>query len=330
MQQLTGIEPEKLLADLQGVVYDNPMHPDADGNPRLETADEFLSGNIREKLNYMRQHHANDPRYAQHIAALEQAMPEQKRFEDTDIRLGMRCVSPEIVTKFMHDTFRTPSYFANNVKAEYFTTSQTSGWEITGKGMDRHNRTANTLFGTKRMDACTLLENILNRRQLKITDPVERDGKVTYILNEKETELVNDQKRALEDAFQEWLLANSEMRDAVMEQYNIAYSSKRPRTYDGAHLEFPGMNTEITLRKHQRAAIAHALYGGNTLFAHEVGAGKTFSMIASIMEGKRLGLHSKSLLCVPNHLKQLFWNKIYMLLNSMLMHRSKQSPRQML
>lgn len=302
MAALTGFTQEKLQSDLKGVVYENPLHPNKDGSPRYETADEFLSGNVREKLNRMREEF---PDYTDHIAALEVSMPEQKTFADADIRLGMRCVSPEIVTQFMHEAFKTPIYFHGSIRADYFSDKEGSGWEITNKRNDRSNRIANSMFGTKRISPYEILERILNRQQIKITDPVEReDGSKTYVLNQEETDIANDQKRAIENAFQDWLVQHPQICDQIMEQYNIAYSSKRPRTYDGSHLDFPSMTTEIKLRDHQKNAVARALYGGNTLLAHEVGAGKTFTMIASIMEGKRLGLHQKSLLCVPNHLTE--------------------------
>lgn len=305
MASLTGFTTDRLLHDLKGVVYENPMRPNADGSPRYETTDEFLSGNVREKLNQMREQFGNDPAYADHITALETAMPEQKTFADADIRLGMRCISPEIVTQFMYDTFKTPTYWHNTIRADYFSDKEGSGWEIVGRKNDRHNRIANSMYGTKRIGAYDILERILNRQQIKITDPVERaDGSRIYVLNQVETDLANDQKRAIENAFQDWLVQHPQICDQIMEQYNIAYSSKQPRKYDGSHLEFPSMTTEITLRDHQKNAVARALYGGNTLLAHEVGAGKTFTMIASIMEGKRLGLHNKSLLCVPNHLTE--------------------------
>ena len=305
MAEITGFTQERLLHDLQGVVYENPLRPNKDGSPRYETADEFLSGNVREKLNTMRENYGNDPAYAGHIAALEAAMPIQKTFADADIRLGMRCVSPEIVTQFMHDTFKTPVYFRHTIRAEYFSDKEGSGWEITNKKNDRHNRIATSMYGTKRISPYDILERILNRQQIKITDPVEReDGSKTYVLNQEETDLANDQKCAIENAFQDWLVQHPQICDQIMEQYNIAYSSKQPRKYDGSHLEFPSMTTEIKLRDHQKNAVARVLYGGNTLLAHEVGAGKTYTMIASIMEGKRLGLHNKSLLCVPNHLTE--------------------------
>ena len=309
MQQLTGFTAEKIMEDLKGVIFENPMKMDDSGNPRLEAADEYLSGNIRKKLEFMQEHYADDSRYTQNIEALEKAMPIQLQAADIDIKLGAPCVPKEFVQQFMYDNFGTPHYMREMsfnkrscIKVDY--SDLTGRWSIANKVHDKGNTAANAKFGTKRKSAYEILEDCLNLQSTTVKDRVDNGGKEVSVINQTETEFAQEKQRQLQEAFKKWIYGEPERREEVVERYNRMFNSSRPREYDGSALEFPGMNNEIQLRKHQRDAVAHALYGGNTLFAHEVGAGKTYEMIAAAMEGKRLGLHNKALLCVPNHLTE--------------------------
>ncbi|MBQ6944679.1 MAG: helicase [Ruminococcus sp.] len=309
MQELTGFSEEKILSELKGVVFENPIKMDENGKPRLEASDEYLSGNIRTKLEYMKTFHAGDSRYAHNIAALEAAMPTRIEAADIDVKLGSPCVKPEIIQQFMYDTFKTPQYkqdfglgYKDSVTVQYAEINST--WFIPNKSSEKNNTAANSKFGTQRCSAYELLEDCLNLKNTVVKDAIERDVKKAYVLNQKETEFAQEKQRQLQETFKNWIFADPVRREEVVETYNRMFNSIRPREYDGSVLEFPGMNNEIQLRKHQRDAVAHALYGGNTLFTHEVGAGKTFEMIAAAMEGKRLGLHHKAMICVPNHLTE--------------------------
>ena len=309
MQQLTGFTAEKIMEDLKGVVFENPMKMDDSGNPHLEAADEYLSGNIRKKLEFMKENYADDSRYSHNIEALERAMPTRLQAADIDIKLGAPCVPKEFVQQFMYESFGTPNYMRemnwnkrSAIRVDY--SELTSRWSIPNKSHDKENAAANAKYGTKRKTAYEILEDCLNLQSTTVKDRVERDGKEVSVINQTETEFAQEKQRQLQEAFKKWIYAEPARREEVVERYNVMFNSTRPREYDGSALEFPGMNNEIKLRKHQRDAVAHALYGGNTLFAHEVGAGKTFEMIAAAMEGKRLGLHNKALLCVPNHLTE--------------------------
>ena len=309
MQQLTGFTAEKIMEDLKGVVFENPMKMDDNGNPHLEAADEYLSGNIRKKLEFLKENYADDTRYEHNIEALEKAMPTRLQAADIDIKLGAPCVPKEFVQQFMYDSFGTPNYMRemnwnkrSAVRVDY--SELTSRWSIPNKAHDKANTAANAKFGTKRKSAYEILEDCLNLQSTTVKDRIERDGKEVSVINQTETEFAQEKQRQLQEAFKKWIYAEPDRREEVVDRYNRMFNSTRPREYDGSALEFPGMNSEIKLRKHQRDAVAHALYGGNTLFAHEVGAGKTYEMIAAAMEGKRLGLHNKALLCVPNHLTE--------------------------
>ena len=222
-------------------------------------------------------------------------MPTRLQAADIDIKLGAPCVPKEFVQQFMYESFGTPNYMRemnwnkrSAIRVDY--SELTSRWSIPNKSHDKENAAANAKYGTKRKTAYEILEDCLN---LEVS-----------VINQTETEFAQEKQRQLQEAFKKWIYAEPARREEVVERYNVMFNSTRPREYDGSALEFPGMNNEIKLRKHQRDAVAHALYGGNTLFAHEVGAGKTFEMIAAAMEGKRLGLHNKALLCVPNHLTE--------------------------
>ena len=309
MQELTGFSEEKILSELKGVVFENPIKMDENGKPRLEASDEYLSGNIRTKLEYMKAFHTDDNRYTHNIAALEAAMPTRIEAADIDVKLGSPCVKPEIIQQFMYETFNTPRYkqdfglgYKDSVTVQYAEINST--WFIPNKSSEKNNTAANSKFGTQRCSAYELLEDCLNMKNTVVKDAIERDGKRVYVLNQTETEFAQEKQRQLQETFKNWIFADPVRREDVVETYNRMFNSIRPREYDGSVLEFPGMNNEIQLRKHQRDAVAHALYGGNTLFAHEVGAGKTFEMIAAAMEGKRLGLHHKAMICVSNHLTE--------------------------
>ncbi|MCR5109313.1 MAG: DEAD/DEAH box helicase family protein [Ruminococcus sp.] len=309
MQQLTGFTADKIMEDLKGVVFENPMKMDNSGNPHLEAADEYLSGNIRKKLEFMKENYADETRYSHNIEALEKAMPTRLQAADIDIKLGAPCVPKEFVQQFMYDSFGTPQYMREMsfnkrtcIRVDY--SELTSRWSIPNKTNDKANTAANAKFGTKRKSAYEILEDCLNLQSTTVKDRVERDGKEVSVINQTETEFAQEKQRQLQESFKKWIYAEPDRREEVVDRYNRMFNSTRPREYDGSALEFPGMNNEIKLRKHQRDAVAHALYGGNTLFAHEVGAGKTYEMIAAAMEGKRLGLHNKALLCVPNHLTE--------------------------
>ena len=310
MQELTGFTAEKILDDLKNVVYENPMKLDENGNPRLESADEYLSGNIRIKLEYMQEHYADDSRYEHNIQALENALPPKLEAADIDIKLGSSCVKPQFVQDFMYELFNTPYYLRGNewhrnnrICVSY--SDVTSRWFISNKADDKNNAAARNKYGTERCSPYELLEDCLNLKPTVVRDRVERDdGKSSSIVNQEETDFAQEKQNELQAAFKEWIYADPKRREEVVDTYNRMFNSVRPREYDGSALEFTGMNNEISLREHQKNAVAHALYGGNTLFAHEVGAGKTYEMIAAAMEGKRLGLHNKALLCVPNHLTE--------------------------
>jgi len=309
MQQLTGFTADKIMEDLKGVVFENPMKMDNSGNPHLEAADEYLSGNIRKKLEFMKENYADETRYSHNIEALEKAMPTRLQAADIDIKLGAPCVPKEFVQQFMYDSFGTPQYMREMsfnkrtcIRVDY--SELTSRWSIPNKTHDKANTAANAKFGTKRKSAYEILEDCLNLQSTTVKERVERDGKEVSVINQTETEFAQEKQRQLQESFKKWIYAEPDRREEVVDRYNRMFNSTRPREYDGSALEFPGMNNEIKLRKHQRDAVAHALYGGNTLFAHEVGAGKTYEMIAAAMEGKRLGLHNKALLCVPNHLTE--------------------------
>lgn len=312
MQDLTGFSAEKIMTDLEGVLFENPMLTDENGKPHLETADEYLSGNIRKKLEFMQKNYSDNSKYANNTEALKNALPKPLQAADIDIKLGATWLSPQIIQEFMYENLKTPVYCqekgyksygrSHNIKIEF--SPYTAEWSVVNKASDRNNKAANAKFGTARITAYEQLENCLNLRSTVIRDKVERNGKDAYVLNQKETDFAQEKQKELQECFKNWIFANPERREKIVEQYNVLFNSTRPREYDGSHLEFPGMNNEITLRPHQRNAVAHALYGGNTLFAHEVGAGKTYEMIAAAMEGKRLGLHHKALLCVPNHLTE--------------------------
>lgn len=301
MSELTGFNTEQIKTELKGVIFENPEEKDDSGQYKFETADKYLSGNIRAKLNYVKS--LDDEKFAVNIKALTAAMPKRLEACDIDVRLGCTWIDPKYIKEFVFDVLKANHYLRRAINIEF--SPYSAEWKVEGKSSDAYGSIANTNYGTSRKNAYQILEDSLNLKPMKVMDTIEMpDGKKKSILNQKETTLAQDKQNLMQNAFKEWIFKDPERREALVEKYNIIYNSTRPREYDGSHLEFPGMNSEIKLRDHQKSAIAHALYGGNTLFAHEVGAGKSFEMIATAMEGKRLGLHHKSLIAVPGHLTE--------------------------
>ncbi|OUP28817.1 N-domain protein, SNF2 family [Faecalibacterium sp. An192] len=293
---------ERITGELRGVIFKDPSEDVSDPEAGWQTADEYLSGNVRNKLQIARLAAANDPTFAVNVEALTKAQPKELEASEIDVRLGATWISPDIIQKFMAETFRIPFYMRYAIQVKF--SSSTAEWRIEGKTKTGHNDVmAYETFGTTRASAYKILEDTLNLRDARVYDTVEDDsGKPKRVLNKKETMLAGQKQQAVKDAFANWIWQDPQRRESLVKQYNELFNSTRPREYDGSHIHFVGMNPEITLREHQRNAIAHVLYGGNTLLAHEVGAGKTFEMAASAMEAKRLGLCQKSLFVVPNHL----------------------------
>ena len=304
MSQLTGKTTEELAGELQGVIFRVPGQLEQDGTPHYVTADEYLSGNVRRKLRQAQRAAQQDPVYAVNVEALTVAQPKDLDASEIEVRLGATWIDKEYIQQFMYETFRTPYYLQRNIEVKY--SSFTAEWQITGKtSVPYSDVAANTTYGTSRANAYKILEDSLNLRDVRIYDTIEdADGKERRVLNAKETTLAVQKQQAIREAFKDWIWKDPERRQTLVRQYNEEMNSTRPREYDGSHITFGGMNPEITLREHQLNAIAHVLYGGNTLLAHEVGAGKTFEMVAAAMEAKRLGLCQKSLFVVPNHLTE--------------------------
>ena len=304
MSQLTGKTKEELAGELQGVIFRVPGQLEKDGTPHYVTADEYLSGNVRRKLRQAQRAAQQDPVYAVNVEALTAAQPKDLDASEIEVRLGATWIDKEYIQQFMYETFDTPFYMQRNVQVNY--TPFTAEWQITGKSsISQNNVAAYTTYGTSRANAYKILEDSLNLRDVRIYDTVEdADGKERRVLNAKETTLAAQKQQTIRDAFKDWIWKDPERRQTLVRQYNEEMNSTRPREYDGSHIVFGGMNPSITLREHQQNAIAHVMYGGNTLLAHEVGAGKTFEMVAAAMESKRLGLCQKSLFVVPNHLTE--------------------------
>jgi N12 class adenine-specific DNA methylase len=298
MMQLTGKSEEELIEELRGVIFTNPV------TERWETADEYLSGNVRQKLEIARSFTENHPEYAVNVAFLEQVQPKDLEASEIDVRLGATWIKQEYIRDFMGELFQTPRALLGNVIDVRF--SPASGeWNISSKSRDSYgNVRVKMTYGTDRANGYRLLEDALNLRDTRIYDTIEEDGKDKRVLNKRETMLAQQKQDAIKAAFKEWIFRDPSRRADLVQEYNTRFNSNRPREYDGTHLSFQGMNPSINLRPHQKNAVAHVLYGGNTLLAHCVGAGKTFEMIASAMESKRLGLCQKSLFVVPNHLTE--------------------------
>ena len=293
---------ERITGELRGVIFKDPSDDVSDPEAGWQTADEYLSGNVRNKLQIARLAAANDPAFTINVEALTKAQPKELEASEIDVRLGATWISPDVIQKFMNETFQIPFYLRYAIRVKF--SPATAEWLIEGKTKTGPNDVmAYETFGTTRASAYKILEDTLNLRDARVYDTVEDDsGKPKRVLNKKETMLAGQKQQAIKDAFANWVWQGPQRREALVKQYNELFNSTRPREYDGSHIHFVGMNPEITLREHQRNAIAHVLYGGNTLLAHEVGAGKTFEMAASAMEAKRLGLCQKSLFVVPNHL----------------------------
>ena len=304
MSELTGKTSDELAAELQGVIFRVPGQVEKDGTPHYVTADEYLSGNVRRKLRQAQRAAQQDPSFAVNVEALTAAQPKDLDASEIEVRLGATWIDKEYIQQFMYETFDTPFYLQRNIEVNY--SSFTAEWQITGKSsVSQNNVAAYTTYGTSRANAYKILEDSLNLRDVRIYDTVEdADGRERRVLNAKETTLAAQKQQAIRDAFKDWIWKAPERRQTLVRQYNEEMNSTRPREYDGSHITFGGMNPAITLREHQKSAIAHVLYGGNTLLAHEVGAGKTFEMVAAAMEAKRLGLCQKSLFVVPNHLTE--------------------------
>ena len=302
MSRLTGKDEETLFSDLQGVVFLNPNYTEG-VNEKYLPADEYLSGNVRQKLTLAKAKAEQDPRYQINADALSQVQPADLTASEISVRLGATWLDTDYIRQFIFETLGTPYSARRSIKVHY--SSVTGEWRIEGKGQDRGNVKAISTYGTKRVNAYEIIEDSLNLKDVRIFDyQYDADGRRIAVLNKKETAIAQSKQELLEEAFQEWLWKDISRRDAVCRTYNILFNSNRPREYDGSHINFSGMNPEITLRKHQVNAIAHILYGGNTLLAHVVGAGKTYEMVAAAMESKRLGLCQKSLIVVPNHLTE--------------------------
>ena len=305
MSELLGTPGEygRITEELRGVIFRDPREAVADDPLRgWHTADDYLSGNVRDKLMVARMAAATDPAYAVNVAALEQAQPKDLDASEIDVRLGATWIDKDYIQQFMEETFDTPWRLRNAVQVKY--SPSTAEWQVTGKNATgRHDVMAYMTYGTDRASAYRILEDTLNLRDVRIYDTIEdADGKQKRVLNKKETTLAQQKQQTIKDAFRDWVWRDPRRREDLVRTYNELFNSTRPREYDGSHIVLGGMNPDITLREHQRGAIAHVLYGGNTLLAHEVGAGKTFEMAASAMEAKRLGLCQKSLFVVPNHL----------------------------
>ena len=302
MGRLTGKDEETLFSELTGVVFLNPDY--AEGvNEKYLPADEYLSGNVRQKLAVAQGKAEQDPQYQINADALAQVQPTDLTASEISVRLGATWLDTAYVRQFIFETLGTPRSVQWSMKVHY--SGITGEWRIEGKSKDRGNVKAISTYGTKRVNAYEIIETTLNLKDVRIFDyQYDEEGRRIAVLNKKETAIAQSKQELIKDAFAEWIWKDPDRREAICKTYNILFNSNRPREYDGSHISFSGMNPEITLRKHQVNAIAHILYGGNTLLAHVVGAGKTFEMVAAAMESKRLGLCQKSLFVVPNHLTE--------------------------
>lgn len=300
MSELTGISNEKIKEDLDGIIFKVPSVLNEEQEEYV-TADEYLSGNIREKLEVAKMSAAIDPKYQKNVDALEKAMPKELTASEIEVRLGATWIPVEIYQQFLYELLDTPSWVRNYTKLSY--SSYNANWNISAKNMDKESVKADKTYGTSRANAYRLMEDCLNLKQTKIFDyEYDDDGNKQAILNKKETMIAQQKQDTIKESFNNWIWKDPQRREELTQIYNRLFNSIRPREYNGDHLEFPGMNPEITLRKHQKDAIAHILYGQNVLLAHVVGAGKTFEMTAACMELKRLGLAQKPMFVVPNHL----------------------------
>lgn len=304
MGRLTGKDEETLFSELTGVVFLNPAYTgENDGHEKYLPADEYLSGNVRQKLAVAQGKAEQDPQYQINADALAQVQPTDLTASEISVRLGATWLDTDYVRQFIFETLGTPRSAQWGMEVHY--SKITGEWRIEGKSKDRGNVKAISTYGTQRINAYEIIETTLNLKDVRIFDyQYDEEGRRIAVLNKKETAIAQSKQELIKDAFAEWIWKDPDRREAICKTYNILFNSNRPREYDGSHINFSGMNPEITLRKHQVNAIAHILYGGNTLLAHVVGAGKTFEMVAAAMESKRLGLCQKSLFVVPNHLTE--------------------------
>jgi len=298
MEELTGKDIDTLIEDLGGVIYKNPL------TDEWETADEYLSGNIREKLKLASTYAENHPEYVVNVQALKQVQPKELDASEIEVRIGATWIDAGYIEDFMSDTFETPAHLLNRDIIEVRFSNITGEWNIQGKNADWGNSLVNMTYGTSRVNAYKILEDSLNLKDTRVYDTIEEDGKEKRVLNKKETTIASQKQESIREAFKDWIFRDQERRQTLVAKYNELFNSTRPREYDGSHLKFPGMTPDIELKPHQKNAVAHILYGHNTLLAHCVGAGKTFEMTAAAMESKRLGLCQKSLFVVPNHLTE--------------------------
>ena len=306
MAELLGTpgEYERITTELSGVIFKDPSADPTDPEAGWQMADEYLSGDVRTKLRIAQLAAETNPEFKVNVTALEKAQPKELEASEIDVRLGATWIAPEIIQKFMQETFQVPYYLRHDVNVRF--SPYTAEWRVQGKSALGHGDIMSTeTYGTHRANAYKILEDTLNLKDVRIYDTIEdAEGKPKRVLNKNETTLAQQKQQAIKDAFANWIWQDPQRRISLVRKYNELFNSTRPREYDGNHIHFVGMNPEISLREHQRNAIAHVLYGGNTLLAHEVGAGKTFEMAASAMEAKRLGLCQKSLFVVPNHLTE--------------------------
>ena len=306
MAELLGTPGEygRITTELSGVIFKDPSADPTDPEAGWQMADEYLSGDVRSKLRMAQFAAETNPEFAVNVEALTKAQPRELEASEIDVRLGATWLDPDIIQKFMTETFQIPYYLRHAVKVRY--SPYTAEWRVEGKtATGRGDIISSETYGTSRANAYKILEETLNLKDVRIYDTIEdAEGKPKRVLNKRETMLAQQKQQVIKDAFANWVWQDPQRRIALVKQYNELFNSTRPREYDGSHIKFVGMNPEITLREHQRNAIAHVLYGGNTLLAHEVGAGKTYEMAASAMEAKRLGLCQKSLFVVPNHLTE--------------------------
>ena len=306
MAELLGTPGEygRITTELSGVIFKDPAADPTDPEAGWQMADEYLSGDVRAKLRMAQFAAETNPEFSVNVEALTKAQPRELEASEIDVRLGATWLDPDIIQKFMTETFQIPYYLRHAVKVRY--SPYTAEWRVEGKtATGRSDIISSETYGTSRANAYKILEETLNLKDVRIYDTIEdAEGKPKRVLNKRETMLAQQKQQVIKDAFANWVWQDPQRRIALVKQYNELFNSTRPREYDGSHIQFVGMNPEITLREHQRNAIAHVLYGGNTLLAHEVGAGKTYEMAASAMEAKRLGLCQKSLFVVPNHLTE--------------------------
>lgn len=303
MQQLTGKDKDTLVNDLQGVIFADPLEKNSDGEPRYYTADEYLSGDVRHKLQVAKLAAQNNPAFAVNVQALETVQPKDLEASEIAVRLGATWLAPELIKQFADELVDAPYYVRDRVKVLYI--PLTGVWNVTNKSFTGGNIKATVTYGTQRANFYHILEESLNLRDVRVFDTKEdMQGNKIRVLNAAATQEAQMKQQQIEDAFKDWIWKDPTRRQMLVKEYNERFNSLRPREYDGSHILFHGMSPEITLRPHQKNAIAHILYGGNTLLAHVVGTGKTYEMVAAAMEKKRLGLCSKTLICVPNHLTE--------------------------